>query len=345
MKKRMLSLTAVLGTSFLLLTGFDSDVTPEKILEDMNAAMGNLEDLSSFGLDANVDLVLNIEMVTKSGETSIPMNMGIGVSGNIGLQLAEDKSIGLQANINTSYIGAIENASAEIYLVPSGDIYEVYSYESDYGEWTYESVSMDEIQEGLDMIMESFNAIDQIGEDSDTDSISISSDFSDMEFTLSEEPVTVNGVSCYELKTAVDSSMFAENEDALIDLILQSGMAEDEQLMVYYMLSGLYADLTYYVDIATSLPVQMTVDLSKTDMSIFGEMMKQSMAIGATSDSDTETSVTVTAEPCMITVNLDMNSIPTVTVPAEALAAKEALSSSPAPATPAIPATPAAPQN
>ena len=111
------------------------------------------------------------------------------------------------------------------------------------------------------------------------------------------------------------------------------------------MLSGLYADLTYYVDIATSLPVQMTVDLSKTDMSIFGEMMKQSMAIGATSDSDTETSVTVTAEPCMITVNLDMNSIPTVTVPAEALAAKEALSSSPAPATPAIPATPAAPQN
>ena len=68
MKKRFLSLSAMLGTSFLLLTGFDSAVTPESIMQDSMAAMQNV---SSFDIDAGFDMVLNIEMITGSGEEDV----------------------------------------------------------------------------------------------------------------------------------------------------------------------------------------------------------------------------------------------------------------------------------
>ena len=367
MKKRMLALSAVLGTSLMLLTGFDSEVTPEKMMEDMAVAMEDVTasvaetgKFPSMCLDADLDLVLNIEMITKSGDNSIPMNMGMGISGNIAMQLGEDQSIGVQANIDVSYVGSVESTSVQMYCVPDGENgYDTYAYDSDYDEWIYEAISAEEYMEGISSITEAMTMLEEteeaaaegaLQEASPSESLSIPSDV--LSFTLSDEPVTVNGISCYELKTSMDSSLFAENEDELIDIIMAADLAEDEQLMVYYLLNGFYADLTYYIDIETNLPVQMIVDMSQTDLSMFEDMLKESMALD-TSDSQTEISVSVSMDPCTVTVNLDLNGVPTVTVPAEALAAKQLATAPVSPAEPATPgeaepiapATPAVPQN
>lgn len=317
MKKRMLSLSAILGMSFLLLTGFDRAVTPERILEDSAAAIQNI---SSLDFNTNFDVVLNIEMITGSGEDSISTNIGTGISGNMAFQASEDQGFGMQMDLNISAMGSSQTNSMQMYSVPNGDTYDLYSYDSDSNIWTYEESSAPEMQDSLDMIMGSFTSASDVQGDS-----SSSFDMSAFDFTLSDQPVTVNGVSCYELKSTIDSSSFAEDEAALIDLLQQSGIAEDQQMLLYYVLNGLYADLSYYVAVDTNLPVQMTIDLSQSDLSAYAQLMEESLAQETSSSSDTvATSFQVSMDPCLITMDFEANNTPTIEVPAEALAAKEA---------------------
>ena len=100
MKKRFLSISAVLGTSFLLLTGFDNAATPESIFQDSISAMQNI---SSFDMNAALDMIFNIEMITGSGEDAIPTNIGTGISGNFGMKVAEDSGMAMNRGFNQKY--------------------------------------------------------------------------------------------------------------------------------------------------------------------------------------------------------------------------------------------------
>ena len=116
MKKRFLSLSAILGTSFLLLTGFDSAVTPESIMQDSMAAMQNV---SSFDIDAGFDMVLNIEMITGSGEDAVPTSIGTGIGGNFGMKISEDMGMAMNMGMDVSAMGVTESMEMDMYAVPS----------------------------------------------------------------------------------------------------------------------------------------------------------------------------------------------------------------------------------
>ena len=106
MKKRFLSISAVLGTSFLLLTGFDNAATPESIFQDSISAMQNISslDMNRFELI----MIFNIEMITGSGEDAIPTNIGTGISGNFGMKVAEDSGMAMNINMDVAAMGVTE---------------------------------------------------------------------------------------------------------------------------------------------------------------------------------------------------------------------------------------------
>ena len=116
MKKRMLALSSILGMSFMLLTGFDSSVTPETILENASAAISNA---SSLDFNMGLDFLLNMEMLTRSGEDTIPLHVGMGISGNIEFQAAQDQSFATLMNLSMISMGTSEQLSNSIYLIYS----------------------------------------------------------------------------------------------------------------------------------------------------------------------------------------------------------------------------------
>ncbi|MDO4454094.1 MAG: hypothetical protein Q4B90_06335 [Eubacteriales bacterium] len=311
MKKRFLSLSAILGTSFLLLTGFDSAVTPESIMQDSMAAMQNV---SSFDINAGFDMVLNIEMITGSGEDAVPTSIGTGIGGNFGMKISEDRGMAMNIAMDVAAMGMTESVNMDMYAVPNAEAYDLYSYDSESGMWMYEQALASEVQQTINEIMNTFTAVQGAGMSEEQ--------LSGLDFVLSDELVTVNGVSCYELKTTVDSSDVAGNEDQIMDLFGQSGMMTGDQEMYDSMMNGLHADLTYYVDADTKMPVQITMDMSQTDMSAYANMMKDSLEQEMNDASEAEpveTSVNVSLDPCMFTINLSFNNTPSITVPEEAI--------------------------
>ena len=107
-----------------------------------------------------------------------------------------------------------------------------------------------------------------------------------------------------------------------MDLFGQSGMLTGDQEMYDSMMNGLHADLTYYVAADTKMPVQIIMDMSQTDMSAYADMMNDSLAQqmeGASEAEPVETSVNVSIDPCMVTINMSFNNTPSITVPEEAI--------------------------
>ena len=314
MKKRFLSISAVLGTSFLLLTGFDNAATPESIFQDSISAMQNI---SSFDMNAALDMIFNIEMITGSGEDAIPTNIGTEISGNFGMKVAEDSGMAMNINMDVAAMGVTESVSMEMYGMPNGEMYDLYTYDSESDMWLYEQGLQSEVQPGINEIMDSFKA-------QDAQENGMLEEFSGLDFVLSDELVTVNGISCYELKATMDSSALGENGNSIMDLFSQYAMTEENELMSEYMMNGFYADLTYYVAADTKLPVQILMDMSQTDMSAYAELMNDSIAqqMGdASSAESAEISVNVSLNPCTITLNMDFNNTPSITVPEEAILA------------------------
>ncbi len=321
MKKRMLALSSILGMSFMLLTGFDSSVTPETILENASAAISNA---SSLDFNMGLDFLLNMEMLTRSGEDTIPLNVGMGISGNIEFQAAQDQSFATLMNLSMISMGTSEQLSNSIYLVPNEDGYDSYTYDSNIGTWSYQFEESSDTQETLDQLKGLLSG------DLPDDFSDSSSDLSDLssyvEFTLSDQPVTVNGVSCYELTSTIDGSLFSENQQLIDTLFSMQDMDETSMLLVYYMLDGINIDISYYVAVDTNLPVQVLVDFSETDLSILSQLIELSMSLE--SDSSAETSFDFSLDSALITINIDTDNLPTVTVPQEALNVKEQSTSS-----------------
>lgn len=321
MKKRMLALSSILGMSFMLLTGFDSSVTPETILENASAAISNA---SSLDFNMGLDFLLNMEMLTRSGEDTIPLNVGMGISGNIEFQAAQDQSFATLMNLSMISMGTSEQLSNSIYLVPNEDGYDSYTYDSNIGTWSYQFEESSDTQEILDQLKGLLSG------DLPDDFSDSSSDLSDLssyvEFTLSDQPVTVNGVSCYELTSTIDGSLFSENQQLIDTLFSMQDMDETSMLLVYYMLDGINIDISYYVAVDTNLPVQVLVDFSETDLSILSQLIELSMSLE--SDSSAETSFDFSLDSALITINIDTDNLPTVTVPQEALNVKEQSTSS-----------------
>ena len=321
MKKRMLALSSILGMSFMLLTGFDSSVTPETILENASAAISNA---SSLDFNMGLDFLLNMEMLTRSGEDTIPLNVGMGISGNIEFQAVQDQSFATLMNLSMISMGTSEQLSNSIYLVPNEDGYDSYTYDSNIGTWSYQFEESSDTQETLDQLKGLLSG------DLPDDFSDSSSDLSDLssyvEFTLSDQPVTVNGVSCYELTSTIDGSLFSENQQLIDTLFSMQDMDETSMLLVYYMLDGINIDISYYVAVDTNLPVQVLVDFSETDLSILSQLIELSMSLE--SDSSAETSFDFSLDSALITINIDTDNLPTVTVPQEALNVKEQSTSS-----------------
>lgn len=321
MKKRMLALSSILGMSFMLLTGFDSSVTPETILENASAAISNA---SSLDFNMGLDFLLNMEMLTRSGEDTIPLNVGMGISGNIEFQAAQDQSFATLMNLSMISMGTSEQLSNSIYLVPNEDGYDSYTYDSNIGTWSYQFEESSDTQETLDQLKGLLSG------DLPDDFSDSSSDLSDLssyvEFTLSDQPVTVNGVSCYELTSTIDGSLFSENQQLIDTLFSMQDMDETSMLLVYYMLDGINIDISYYVAVDTNLPVQVLVDFSETNLSILSQLIELSMSLE--SDSSAETSFDFSLDSALITINIDTDNLPTVTVPQEALNVKEQSTSS-----------------
>ena len=311
MKKRLLALSGVLCLSFVLLTGFDNAPTAETILEDAATALSTA---SSLDFKTDVNFLINIDIVTGSGENAVPMSLGMGLNGGFNWQFAADQGFGLQMDLNVAMLGNAQSYSMQAYAVPNGDSYDTYEYDSELDTWTHGSSESSEIQEQMDMLKEILSGdSSQLPEDASVPSISMQ----DIEFTLSDQPVMVNGVSCYELKAVIEGSEILQVEDLLSDLFAQEGSLYEEQLLTYYILNGLYADISYYIAEDTNMPVQMLVDFSNTDLSAFSDILKESM--GLDSDSSTEMSVDISINKALTTLNIETDNLETIELPSEAL--------------------------
>ncbi len=257
MRKKLLFPAAACGLCFLLLSGFDQQMTPEEILEKSNEASAAIEEVSA-------DLTLNLEAgVSSESRTEGEQSFLLGIYGDLNVAMQTQNTPGedtpsvnckVAGDIRTSVPGSEESARMEYYLLTDGDgsldaYVNVSEDEEDH--WQHESLPTDSLTEGMG------SALPQVTTLPGTR-------------TLSDTFTEVDGISCYQVTNTIT---YEDLEPYLTDLKeLLSKQLPGEDLESAFSLVELALDgvrLNIVTDIGTEdfLVRKVRMDLSGSDLS------------------------------------------------------------------------------
>lgn len=156
MKKKYIA-ALLLGSSFFLLTGFDSKLTPQEILETSAEAVRNIGELNS--IDGNVQCRMRTDVSFSSEDGSIPaVSTAVlsNISGNF--TILDDSSVGMDVKWKIVFPGQQDTLSLRFYRFLGKDGFENYFYNSADNEWI-KTIFPEEIDEQLiDGIQYGFSA-------------------------------------------------------------------------------------------------------------------------------------------------------------------------------------------
>jgi hypothetical protein len=306
MKKKWLFGLLTLGAASML-CGFDSAETLDSLSEKMNEAGSAAEGVTAamtLNLDATVDI--------SDGTTSVPLSFLLNADCDYDIAL-DPFAMKMDMTMNLSGITGEQETKVQSYSVTdeSGAM-KTYSYtedsESGEGEWSVQT--LDDLN--IASLME------QTG--------GLTMNFSDLEewgltFELAPESAEIAGAECYVLSTSLDS-------DTLDTLIRKSGELTGEDLssdsnvsLALSLLTGLKIDLTYYVDAATYLPVQIHMDMNDSDFSTIETLVNAYLGTASSDDAPASTA-SLTVNDISLDMSTSYGAAPEITVPQEALEAE-----------------------
>lgn len=297
MKKKYFT-ALLLGSSFFLLTGFDSNLSPQEIMDSANEAMANFSSVSG---DLNFQLNMDLAVSSSEDETlpSASMSALMRVDGDY--TILRDSSMEYNLDYKFMIPGDELQSSMRFYRVPGWiDNFDHYLYTDTDPYWVRFTLP-DELEQSIQALFSLFGQgaqpdsffSDQTPYDaSDSqetpyDQQAIQELFSLSEadnpyenLTLSPQPVEVDGISCYELKQTMSfkDSPIEYSPEILYELygLNEDDFSEEEKEILKQitdlsmeLLDTLSVNVSYYVNDSTFELVKETIDLSGWDMSAF----------------------------------------------------------------------------
>lgn len=311
MRKRNFLISAtLLGAASFMLTGFDSAATVEDVMEKYMEAS---QSLTEFSADATLNAQIGIDMSSDASGTS---TLSVGGTGDFTMDYKLDPlTFGMSGNLDIGAMGVEQNMNMQIYMVPAdGGAYELYTYIDDGsgagGAWEYESSTVDEaeMEEVISSILEAQKSMD----------------LSTLPGTwsLGKEAVDVNGTSCYQLLYTVT---YDDLSDLIADAMSASGetMSEEDAAMLALVMNGLVFNVEVDVDAATYLPMRMHMDMDGSDLSGINSLLSIVMASSSTDESVSMPDIELNISDLYLEAVYDYSTPVEVTVPDEALQAKD----------------------
>lgn len=315
MKKKNLLISALLlGASSAMLMGFDSAATVDDVMSKYMEASQNVADVSA---NATLNAQVGLSMSSESSGTS---TLSVGGTGDFSISYKMDPmSFGMSGGLNIGMMGVEQAMEMEMYMVPGEDgTYELYSYMDDGTGGTWEYTVSETDQAEIDQALEAIKAAS--GE----------FDFSQLPGTwsLGEEPVDVNGTSCYQLLYTVT---YSDLEQLIADSMAATGeeMDEEEAAMMEAVLSGLVFNIEVDVDAETYQAQRMYMDMNGSDLTGISTLISMAMA-QSSGDSDgpvTMPEISLDISNLYLEATYDYSTPVEVTVPDEALQAKDGTAS------------------
>ena len=316
-RNKMFAVTAAAVSSFLLLSGFDSTLTAEDVLEKSRGAW---EQAGGFTAAVVADADLSIDVVAGEATQSLPIKgnadyevqyiaepFALSVCGNAS---GDAPAMGMAGGIEMdAYIVEQEDGSGISYIrMPiTGD-----------NAWhaaTITAEDLSQMKEGLAAAMKGEAPADLNVSGIDLSGIieQISGDM-----LLSSEPVSVDGVDCYEISKSIDGETLSGILSQVASSIPQAGLDEASLSAFQTLFSGLKADVFTDCSVEDFVPMYAEIDLSGSDFNTIGQMVGSMMGMGGSEDSTQVPQVNVAVNALRCTVSY--YEVPEeITVPEEAL--------------------------
>ena len=317
-RNRLLAVTAAASMSFLLLSGFDSEMTVEEVNDRVSESMASMNGLNAeaYGIaDLSID-------VTADGQTqSIP------ISGSVDYSVAmtlDPFVVGVSASLSgdASAMGMAGSIDVETYIVGqedgSGIVYARVPMDGDNG-WHAAAMSAEDMEQMFASVMAAFSqdpeeAISEMGID-----IASLKDRIISNATLAPDPVNVNNVECYEITQTIDGNTLFEILSEVLDAYPLAGIDSDSLSAFQMLFSGIQIDGVTDCSVDDFTPVYAAIDLSGSDFSTIGQMIGAMMFSSDDASAMPEISVNVNA----LNLTMSYGEVPDqIEIPADALAAE-----------------------
>ena len=319
-RNRLLAVTAAAAASFLLLSGFDSALTVEEVVENMNAAAAQMG-----GVNADVKGVADVSVdISAGGETQ-----SLAATGSVDMKVqltADPLVIAVSGSMegDASSLGMSSGSlEIEVYIAGQEDGSGITYVRAPIGgdtSWHAAALTAEDMETMSESIKASFGG-DPVaaGETLGMDLSSINEKLM-ANMTLAPEAVNVNGVDCYEIAQTVDGETFFSILNEVMKAMPQNtGIDESSLSAVQMLLGGLKLDAVTDCSVEDFTPVYASVDLSGSDFSMIGQMFGAMMPTSEEGASAPQIDVNVNA------LNMTMNyeEVPAqIEIPAEALEAE-----------------------
>lgn len=298
MKKNVMFTLAALGAASML-CGFDSAETADSIsLKMQEASQAVIDQGMSMKMDMNLDGALNISDDTTTSTIAMAIKGGFDIDYTM-----DPFAMKMVGNMDVSALGEGQSVTMQTYAVTgeNGEL-ETYTYSEDAttGEsgWAYAA------DDSFDM-----NQILELSKSMDPQMISEYG----LTFELAPEAADVDGTECYLLTTTIDKDTFATMINKTAELTGEAVPTEELNMVLAYF-DGLKINVSYYVDVATYLPVSMHMDMNGSDLSTLNSLLATSMGEAAEG-----TSMELVMNDCSIDASVAYGNVEPITVPQEAL--------------------------
>lgn len=302
-KIRVAGVAACALSAVMMLSGFDSAMTPEDLNKKSQEAVAEKSNTTiKITMAADAKLVIGSDASTA---TTMPMN------GNVDLQVAytlDPFMMSMEGTLSGSAMGQSGDGSLKEYLVSNDDgTGTTYMYldmstgasgesEAAAPQWTAAKIdkeTMDQVAEALEASQSGdYSKLKESGIDVEGIQKALYENAA-----LAPEAVTVGDTECYEMTSELKGDQIA----SLLDQMMASGkltqseteMDETTKQLTEMVLQSLNIVAVTDYSTETFLPVHMGLDMSGSDFSWFGQLIAQSSASSGDSSSVPEVSVEI----------------------------------------------------
>ena len=227
-KTRKHSMLLFIGATLLVLTGCESKMTAEKLVQEVITASQEKEVTA-----ATTEMEFDVNMIAEG--VSMDMNMQMVVDS----QFSNDPYLSYtDTETIMTVAGQKTTMDAEVYTSIEDGMLKTYTYTDETGSWTAEETEFSD--EDLDKLRSNPANL---------------SDFENASFTLEEETQTVDNQEVYVLSCTLTGDMINNVMEQLGTLESMLGTDADIDF------SSLSLPITYYISTTTFLPVQVEMSI------------------------------------------------------------------------------------
>ncbi len=304
MKKNMyLSLGVISAAAIMAFSASAAEVTVEDVLSNYAAAG---KTIASFVSDAEIKADVTIAL------PDMDTTMGVTADGALNIQFAKEPlALASTGSVNLNAMGETMDVGIEMYGTTEEDgSLGMYMNTTQAGEssgWIYQGISAEEVQKLIEMI----------------NSTEIDLTALPITYTLGDGTVDVNGHSCY----AVLSTLTGEDLINLVKFAAEAAGEAAEELpteeldQIAPLLSAVVVNMEIDVDTETYYPMHMHIDLEDSDWTTLAAVFAQFADL--TNEDGSLMTVNLDVSALYLDYTYDYDAAVEVTVPEEAIAAKE----------------------